>query len=256
MLSTVQSSLVSIYNLESGCMQMPQRLLNPAKILLIEDEEKIADFVLYGLESAGMTAECVADGEIGLERALTANYDAIVLDVMLPSLDGISLLMKLREAELLTPVILLTAKTDLHDRLSGFEAGADDYLPKPFFIEELVARLKLLIARQSGFTASVIEQNGLQLNRITREAVWSDYQATLSQREFTLIEYLIRSPDHIFSRNQILKHVWGLDFDPKTNVVDVCIQRIRKKLIHPRYGDAKDFPLETIRGIGYRFRKA
>jgi len=188
---------------------MPQRLLNPAKILLIEDEEKIADFVLYGLESAGMTAECVADGEIGLERALTANYDAIVLDVMLPSLDGISLLMKLREAELLTPVILLTAKTDLHDRLSGFEAGADDYLPKPFFIEELVARLKLLIARQSGFTASVIEQNGLQLNRITREAVWSDYQATLSQREFTLIEYLIRSPDHIFSRNQILKHVWG-----------------------------------------------
>jgi DNA-binding response OmpR family regulator len=175
---------------------------------------------------------------------------------MLPNLDGISVLKRLRASGLATPIVLLTAKTDLQDRLQGFEAGADDYLPKPFFIEELVARIKILINRQAGLTASLIEENGLQLNRISREATWSDHQATLSQREFTLIEYLIRSPDHIFSRNQILKHVWGLDFDPKTNVVDVCIQRIRKKLIHPRKGDPKNFPIESIRGIGYRFRKA
>ena len=225
-------------------------------ILLIEDEEKIADFVLTGLRSAGMKAECLSDGNAGLHHALSANVDAIILDVMLPGLDGISILKHLRESGISTPIILLTAKTDLHTRLIGFEAGADDYLPKPFFIEELVARLKILIGRQAGLTTSLIEENGLYLNRITREARWGDHQATLSQREFTLIEYLMRSPDHIFSRNQILKHVWGLDFDPKTNVVDVCIQRIRKKLIHPRYGDPKDFPIESIRGIGYRFRKA
>ena len=225
-------------------------------ILLIEDEAKIADFVLTGLSSAGMHAEHLADGNDGLQRALSTPFDAIVLDVMLPSLDGISVLKRLRTTGLATPIVLLTAKTDLQDRLQGFEAGADDYLPKPFFIEELVARIKILINRQAGLTASLIEENGLQLNRISREATWSDHQATLSQREFTLIEYLIRSPDHIFSRNQILKHVWGLDFDPKTNVVDVCIQRIRKKLIHPRKGDLKNFPIESIRGIGYRFRKA
>ena len=223
---------------------------------LIEDEAKIADFVLTGLSSAGMQAVHLADGSAGLQRALSTPFDAIVLDVMLPSLDGISVLKRLRASGLATPIVLLTAKTDLQDRLQGFEAGADDYLPKPFFIEELVARIKILINRQAGLTASLIEENGLQLNRISREATWSDHQATLSQREFTLIEYLIRSPDHIFSRNQILKHVWGLDFDPKTNVVDVCIQRIRKKLIHPRKGDPKNFPIESIRGIGYRFRKA
>jgi DNA-binding response OmpR family regulator len=224
-------------------------------ILLIEDEDKIADFVMTGLNLAGMQAEHLTDGSAGLQRALSNPFDAIVIDLMLPSLDGISIIKHLRKSGLTTPLILLTAKTDLQDRLQGFEAGADDYLPKPFFIEELVARIKILINRQSGLTISLIEENGLQLNRITREAVWSDHQATLSQREFTLIEYLIRSPDHIFSRNQILKHVWGLDFDPKTNVVDVCIQRVRKKLIHPSKGDPKKFPIESIRGIGYRFSK-
>jgi len=224
-------------------------------ILLIEDEDKIADFVMTGLNEAGMQAEHLTDGSAGLQRALSTPFDAIVIDLMLPGLDGISIIKHLRKSGLTTPLVLLTAKTDLQDRLQGFEAGADDYLPKPFFYEELVARIKILINRQSGLTISLIEENGLQLNRITREAVWSDHQATLSQREFTLIEYLIRSPDHIFSRNQILKHVWGLDFDPKTNVVDVCIQRVRKKLTHPSKGDPKNFPIESIRGIGYRFRK-
>lgn len=212
--------------------------------------------MLTGLSSAGMQAVHLANGSAWLQRALSTPFDAIVLDEMLPSLDGISVLKRLRASGLTTPIVLLTAKTDLQDRLQGFDAEADGYLPKPFFIEELVARIKILINRQAGLTASLIEENGLQLNRISREAIWSDHQATLSQREFTLIEYLIRSPDHIFSRNQILKHVWGLNFDPKTNVVDVCIQRIRKKLIHPHKGDPKNFPIESIRGIGYRFRKA
>ena len=224
-------------------------------ILLIEDEAKIADFVMAGFDTANLQAECCHDGSEGLARALSGKFDAIVLDLMLPGLDGLSLLARLRAAGNLTPVILLTAKTELQDRLAGFDAGADDYLPKPFFIEELIARLRKLVARNVGLTDPVIRQSGLQLDRITRHASWAGNQAVLSQREFTLIEYLMRSPGHIFSRSQILKHVWGLDFDPKTNVVDVCLQRVRKKLLSARDGESKDFPIEPIRGIGYRFRE-
>ena len=133
-------------------------------ILLIEDEAKIADFVLTGLSSAGMHAEHLADGNDGLQRALSTPFDAIVLDVMLPTLDGISVLKRLRTTGLATPIVLLTAKTDLQDRLQGFEAGADDYLPKPFFIEELIARIKILINRQAGLTSSLIDENRLLLN--------------------------------------------------------------------------------------------
>ena len=225
------------------------------KILLIEDEAKIAECVMAGLGAAGLQAECCADGVAGLQSALSDSFDAIVLDLMLPGIDGLNLLRKLRSAGIVTPVILLTAKTELQDRLAGFDAGADDYLPKPFFIEELIVRLRALVARSTGLSNPVIQQSGLQLDRISRHANWAGNQAVLSQREFTLIEYLMRSPGHIFSRSQILKHVWGLDFDPKTNVVDVCIQRVRKKLLSARDGDSKDFPIEAIRGIGYRFRE-
>lgn len=226
------------------------------KILLIEDEERIADFVLSGFAAAGLQAERCADGNAGLERALAGGFDAIVLDLMLPGMNGLQVLSELRKNGLSTPVILLTAKTELQDRLAGFEAGADDYLSKPFFIEELIVRLRTLVARHSGQTTPVIQQSGMMLNRITRQASWAGNQVVLSQREFTLIEYLMRSPGHIFSRTQILKHVWGLDFDPKTNVVDVCLQRARKKLLPAHDSDLKDFPIEAIRGIGYRFREA
>ena len=225
------------------------------KILLIEDEAKIADLVVAGFRSAGMHYECCTDGNIALRKALSDSFDAIVLDLMLPGVNGIDILRAIREQGKLTPVVVLTARTELPDRLAGFNAGADDYLPKPFFVEELIARIRALVARQRGQNHTVILQSGLQLNRISREANWAGYDVVLSQREFTLIEYLMRSPGHIFSRTQILKHVWGLDFDPKTNVVDVCIQRVRKKLIPPHSPDPKDFPIEAIRGIGYRFRE-
>lgn len=150
---------------------------------------------------------------------------------MLPRLSGIAVLEQIRLAKLLTPVVMRTAKIELQDQLSSFHAGTDDYLPKPFFIEELIARIRVLMTRQTGQIQTVIEEGGFQLSWLTRQASWADYQAVLSQREFTLIEYLMRSPGHIFSRSQILKHVWGFNFDPQTNVVDVCIQRIQKNSV-------------------------
>lgn len=225
------------------------------KILLVEDEARIADFVTTGFLHAGMQIECCTDGVTGLERAQSEPFDAIVLDLMLPGVDGLHILQTLREAGHVTPVLLLTAKTELTDRLTGFKAGADDYLPKPFFIEELIVRIRTLVERQRGQSHPVLQQSGLQLNRISREANWAGCGAVLSQREFTLIEYLIRSPGHVFSRSQILKQVWGLDFDPKTNVVDVCIQRLKKKLTPANGAGANEFPIEAIRGIGYRFRE-
>ena len=225
------------------------------KILLVEDEAKIADFVIAGFTAAGFNTQHASDGPAGLDYALASTWDVIVLDVMLPGLNGIEVLSTLRKRGLLTPVILLTAKSELHDRLLGFDTGADDYLPKPFFIEELIARIRILVARHAGKTQTVITVNGFQLNRLTRQASWAGFQATLSQREFTLMEYLMRTPGHIFSRSQILKHVWGFDFDPKTNVVDVCIQRIRKKISHPKFGDQLELPVESVRGIGYRFNE-
>lgn len=224
------------------------------KILLVEDEARIADFVTTGFLNAGIQIECCTDGTKGLERAQSAPFDAIVLDLMLPGVDGLHILRTLREAGHVTPIVLLTAKSDLADRLAGFNAGADDYLPKPFFIEELIVRIRTLVERRRGQSHPVLQQSGLQLNRISRQASWAGCDAVLSQREFTLIEYLMVSPGHVFSRSQILKHVWGLDFDPKTNVVDVCIQRLRKKLTPASGADPKEFPIEAIRGIGYRFR--
>ncbi len=225
-------------------------------ILLIEDEDRIVDFVLSGFNAAGLRADACTDGARGLHMALDGHYDAIVLDLMLPSMDGLTILKALRDAGRKTPVILLTAKTELEHRLSGFNAGADDYLPKPFFIEELIIRVRTQVWRHTGKSENMLRHAGMELDRITRQARWGGNQVVLSQREFTLIEYLMRSPGHIFSRSQILQHVWGLDFDPRTNVVDVCIQRAKKKLSPAVDGQAATFPIEAIRGVGYRFREA
>lgn len=224
-------------------------------ILLIEDEEKITDFVLSGFKAAGLKADACTNGTLGLRMAMAGGHDAIVLDLMLPGMDGIEILKALRAAGRKTPVILLTAKTELEHRLAGFDAGADDYLPKPFFVEELVVRLRTLVGRRPGANDTVLRQSGMELDRITRQVSWAGNQVVLSPREFTLIEYLMRSPGHIFSRSQILQHVWGLDFDPHTNVVDVCILRAKKKLMPARDGHAPPFPIEAIRGIGYCFRE-
>jgi two-component system, OmpR family, response regulator len=224
------------------------------KILLIEDELKIADFVLQGFSQAGFVTDHFTQGTIGLKAALTGEYDAIVLDLMLPGLDGIEVLKNIRQSGSAIPVIILTAKGDLSDRLIGFEAGANDYLPKPFYVEELIARVKSLMIAHKGQESSLLVVGQLSLDRITRRVQWLEHAMVLSQREFTLLEYLMRTPGHIFTRKQILKHVWAIEFDPQTNVVDVCIQRIKKKLTPTHQKTWVEFPIESIRGVGYKIK--
>ena len=221
-------------------------------ILLIEDEQHIADFVVSGFEAEGFVVHHDADGFRGLNTALIKKFDAIVLDVSMPLLGGFEVLSEIRRKGLKTPVMMLTARTELVDRLKGFEKGADDYLPKPFFIEELVVRVKTLIARQAGSAQPTLKQSGVTLNRYSRVAEWGKQSVVLTQRECVLLECLMSSPGQIFTRQQILKQVWNVEFDPGTNVVDVCIQRLRKKLDDPSPEALHTFPLETIRGVGYR----
>jgi len=225
-------------------------------ILLVEDEQKIADFVCDGLKERGFTVEHCADGRRGYERASERSYDAILLDLMLPGRDGLDVLKGLRSIGVQTPVILLTARNELGDRIAGLNLGADDYLAKPFYVEELVARLQALLRRLSGERQNTLQVGALTLDRIARKASLHGRSVELTTREFSLLEYLMRSAGQVFTRAQILEHVWGYDFDPSTNVVDVCIKRIRGKLAEvDASGEAPAF-IEAVRGAGYRFRPA
>jgi len=222
------------------------------KTLLIEDEKKIADFVCAGLREQGFAVDHCNNGNEGFDRASAGTYDVIVLDIMLPGRDGLSILKGLRKAGNATPVILLTARNELDDRIEGLNLGADDYLAKPFFVEELIARIHAMLRRISGERQNVLAVGDLRLDRISREVTLREQKVDMTGREFNLIEYLMRSPGRVFTRTQILEHVWGYDFDPSTNVVDVCIQRIRKKIISLG-GEISH--IESVRGVGYRFRK-
>jgi DNA-binding response OmpR family regulator len=223
-------------------------------VLLIEDENKIADFVCTGLREQGFTVEHCADGTLGFARASEGMHDVIVLDIMLPGRDGLSILKGLRAARSTTPICLLTARNELDDRIEGLNLGADDYLAKPFYVEELAARLHALLRRVSGERQNRLVVGAMQLDRLSREVVAGAARIELTSREFNLLEYLMRSPGRVFTRTQILEHVWGYDFDPSTNLVDVCIQRIRKKLAGVGGGDL-GAEIEAVRGVGYRFRK-
>ncbi|MCC6798457.1 MAG: response regulator transcription factor [Candidatus Hydrogenedentes bacterium] len=220
------------------------------KILVVEDEQRILQFVKKGLEEAGFAVDSCERGDDGLLLATTQSYDAIILDIMLPGRDGLSVLRQIREKKNAVPVILLTARTALDERVEGLNLGADDYLTKPFYVEELIARLHALGRRATGQSLTVLQAGDLVVNLVTREVKNNGGDIRLTAREFTLLEYLMRSPGRVFSRTQILEHVWGYDFDPNTNLVDVHIQRLRKKL-----GAAGDSLIETIRGVGYRFKK-
>jgi DNA-binding response OmpR family regulator len=222
------------------------------KILLIEDEPKIAEFVIKGLESVGYQVTHADDGEKGLASILESTHDLVVLDLMLPKLNGFEVLQQARATGNTVPVIILSAKVDLPDRLMGFDKGADDYLPKPFFVEELVARIKALLHRKTPEQIQQISVNHLSLDVVSRKVQWFGTTALMSQREFSLLAFLARSPGHIFSRQQILKHVWDIGFDPETNVVDVCVLRIKRKLARGHEGQGS--PIESVRGVGYRLR--
>jgi two-component system OmpR family response regulator len=221
------------------------------KVLLIEDDRKIASFVRKGLSEQGMVVDSCGDGDEGFLLATTQAYDVIVLDIMLPGRDGLSILRNLRERKNTVPVILLTARSALNERLEGLNQGADDYLCKPFFVEELAARIQALIRRASGETLNLLQCGELVVDLITREVRAGDRLIDLTAREFSLLELLLRSPGRVFTRTQILEHVWGYEFDPETNVVDVYIRRLRNKLeVQPGVP-----PIETIRGVGYCLKK-
>jgi DNA-binding response OmpR family regulator len=226
------------------------------RVLLVEDEQKIAGFVSAGFKEQGFLVEHCENGVDGYDRASHGVFDVIVLDIMLPGRDGLSILKGLRKAGNATPIILLTARNELDDRIEGLSLGADDYLAKPFFVEELIARVQALMRRVSGERQNILAVGNLRLDRISREVTWQGSSVDLSGREFNLIEYLMRSPGRVFTRTQILEHVWDYDFDPSTNVVDVCIQRIRKKIASiGLHAAGSDSPIESVRGVGYRFRK-
>jgi two-component system OmpR family response regulator len=221
------------------------------KVLLVEDEKKISDFVVKGLKEQGFAVDLANDGNDGYYLATTQSYDAIILDIMLPGRDGLSILKSLRAKGNNVPVIVATARGELDERLEGLNLGADDYLTKPFFIDELVARLQALHQRSTGSQLSMRQVEDLVLNLSMHEVTRGDREIELTSREFNLLEYLMRSPGRVYTRTQILEHVWGYDFDPNTNIVDVCLQRLRKKVEEKGEGKL----IETVRGVGYRIKK-
>jgi heavy metal response regulator len=221
------------------------------RILLVEDDETIADFVEKGLREAGFAVDRVADGETGLERALRESYDAAIVDVMLPRLDGFALIDAVRARGVRTPVLILSARRSVDDRVRGLQAGGDDYLTKPFAFAELLARVQALIRRATGASEPTrLAVADLSMDLLSRRVHRGAQTIELRPREFSLLEYLLRNPGKVLSKTMILSHVWGYTFDPSTNVVDVLVSRLRDKIDRPFERKL----LHTVRGVGYVLR--
>jgi len=216
-----------------------------SRILVAEDETRISSFIEKGLRAAGLTPTVVSDGPTAFDYAMSGSQDLLVLDVGLPLMDGFAVLRRLREARNPIPVIILTARDSVTDTVAGLEGGADDYMAKPFRFEELLARIRLrLRAEVRAPESTVLRYGDLALDLRSRRAAVGARTVDLSAREFSLTETFLRNPGQVLSREQLLSHVWGYDFDPGSNVVDVCVRRLRSKL---------GFELiKTVRGEGYR----
>jgi len=218
------------------------------RILVIEDDKKIASFVSKGLKEAGFAVDVAHDGVDGLHLGLTEPYDAAVVDIMLPGLDGLSLIERLRTRKITTPVIILSAKRSVDDRVRGLQTGGDDYMTKPFSFSELLARIQALIRRSSRISEpSTLTAGDLALDLLTRQVTRKGEDISLPAREFALLEYLVRNKNRIVSKTSILEHVYDYSFDPQTNVVDVLVCRVRNKI--DRDFDPK--MIHTVRGMGY-----
>jgi len=218
------------------------------RLLIVEDDQKIASFVSKGLREAGFAVDVATDGVDGLHLGLTEPYDAAVVDIMLPGLDGLSLIERLREKKISTPVIILSAKRSVDDRVKGLQTGGDDYMTKPFSFSELLARIHALIRRASHVSEpSTISIGDLTIDLLTREVIRGEMTISLPSREFALLEYLMRNKGRIVSKTSILEHVYDYSFDPQTNVIDVLVCRLRNNI-------DRDFDLkmiQTVRGMGY-----
>lgn len=216
-----------------------------SQILIVEDEPRIAAFIAKGLKAAGFTCLVEPSGLAAVQLVLAGDIDLVVLDIGLPDIDGFEVLARLRGQGVATPVIMLTARSSVADTVAGLQSGADDYMPKPFSFDELLARIQLrLRADSSGDSAMVLTHGDLSLDLRTRRASVAGTMVDLTAREFTLAEMFLRNPGHVLSREQLLSGAWGYDFDPGSNVVDVYVRYLRRKL------GAEYF--ETVRGMGYR----
>lgn len=222
------------------------------RILIIEDDTKIASFVEKGLKQAGYAVDVADNGTDGLHLALTEPYDAAVVDIMLPGMDGLSVIETMRREKISTPVIILSAKHSVEDRVRGLRTGGDDYLVKPFSFSELLARVQALIRRSSQESEPThLRVGALELDLLAREARREDQTIELQPREFALLEYLMRNAGRVISKTMILEHVWDYSFDPQTNVVDVLVHRLRNK-VDKGFGHKM---IHTLRGVGYVLRE-
>jgi two-component system OmpR family response regulator len=218
------------------------------RILVIEDDDKIASFIVKGLKQHGFAVDHADDGEDGLSMMRALNYDAAIVDIMLPKLDGLSLIRQVRQSRIFTPILILSAKVTVDDRVAGLQAGGDDYLTKPFAFSELLARVQALIRRATHTVEpTTLSAGDIKMDLMSREVTRAGQKIELQSREFALLELLLRDPGKVVTKTMILEHIWDYSFDPQTNVVDVLVHRLRAKV-------DKDFPaklIQTIRGVGY-----
>ena len=222
------------------------------RILLVEDDPKIALFITKGMKSAGFAVDHADNGDDGLDLAMTEPYDAAIIDIMLPGRDGLSIIETLRREKVTTPVIILSARDAIDDRVRGLQSGSDDYLTKPFAFSELLARVQALIRRSSGATEPTrLTLGDLSLNLITREVTRAGRRIDLQPLEFSLLAYLLRNAGRVVSKTMIMEHVWNYNFDPQTNVVEARISRLRDKVDR----DFETRLIHTVRGVGYVLRE-
>jgi heavy metal response regulator len=223
------------------------------RILIVEDERKVATFLKKGLQAESYSADVATDGEQGLQMALGTPYDAIILDIMLPRMNGLEVLRELRRNAVKTPVLMLSVKADVENRIAGLNLGADDYLPKPFAFSEVLARVRALIRRSSadakGTTLAIAD---LRMDLLSRTVERAGQKITLTTKEFEVLEYLLRNKGRVLSRVIMTEHIWDMNFDSETNIVDVLINRLRRKI------DDNFSPklIHTVRGVGYVLRES
>jgi heavy metal response regulator len=217
------------------------------RLLVVEDEKKVARFVKQGLEEEGYAVDVAQDGEEGLRMGLDRVHDLIVLDISLPRMDGLQVLRRLREEKVGTPILLLTVRAAIEDKVLGLDSGADDYLTKPFAFQELVARIRALLRRGGEGGAPILRYADLTLDPVRRAVFRAGAKIDLTAKEFALLEYFLRNAERVLSRTMILDHVWSYDFDPETNVIDVYVNYLRKKIDSDRQVKL----IHTVRGAGY-----
>jgi len=222
------------------------------RVLLVEDDKKIASFIIKGLKQGGFAADHAADGEDGLHLALHEPYDIAIIDIMLPKLDGLSLIEEMRRRKVNTPVLILSAKRSVDDRVRGLQKGSDDYLTKPFAFSELLARIQALVRRATGATETTrLQVSDLSMDLLSRKVIRQGKRIDLPPLDFAMLEYLMRNTGRPVSKTMIMEHVWGYNFDPGTNVVEARICRLREKI---EEGFEKKL-IHTIKGVGYVLRE-